>query len=99
MIGLRGYFLGGLAIVVFLAWSALSAIVTKNTELAGQVVTLQHTIDLNAGREASFRRMIDRRDAAIDAAPGTCKTMIRNWITHPDDVPKPFNPFQQLGGN
>lgn len=68
--------------------------VTKYQQMSGQIVTLQHDIDLRDGREASFRRMLDRRDAAINASK--CKVQIQNWVKNPDNIPKPFNPFNQL---
>lgn len=68
--------------------------VTKYQQMSGQIVSLQHDKDLYAGREASFRRMLDRRDAAINASK--CKTQIQDWVKNPDSIPKAFNPFNQL---
>lgn len=63
-------------------------------EMAGQIVTLQRDLALRDGREASQRRMIDRRDAAIAASQ--CAAQIQKWVKNPDDIPVPFNPFNQL---
>jgi hypothetical protein len=81
------------AIVAFFGsfgWS----FVTKYQQMSGQIVQLQHDIELRDGREASFRRMLDRRDAAIGASK--CNEQIQDWVKNPDKIPKAFNPFNQL---
>lgn len=71
----------------------LGAEIAQKTEALDAV---QRQMDLVMARERSHIRMIERRDAAINAS--TCKTQINRWIKNPDEVPQPFNPFNQLGG-
>lgn len=68
--------------------------VSNYRDMAGQIVTLQRDLNLRDSREASFRRMIDRRDAAIGASQ--CAAQIQKWVKNPDSIPVPFSPFDQL---
>ena len=45
-------------------------------------------------RVESLRVLKDRRDEAIAAS--RCKSQIQHWIKNPDEITKPFNPFNQL---
>jgi hypothetical protein len=45
-------------------------------------------------RVKSWQLLKERRDEAIAAS--ACKGQIEDWIKNPDEIPKPFNPFNQL---
>jgi len=80
--------------LLFFAYTFGTSYVTQFSQLSSQVANLKRDLALRDGREASFRRMIDRRDAAIDASK--CKVEIRKWVNNPDTIPRAFNPFNQL---
>lgn len=92
---LKIVFYGGIASVLVyaavLAWSTASNI----ADLSKQLTEAQHELALRDARETSMQRMLDRRDAAIGASK--CTDQIKYWLTHPDEIPKPFQPFCQLG--
>ncbi|MBY0560026.1 hypothetical protein [Hyphomicrobium sp.] len=85
---------GGLSAIIMyvgvLAYSNINKIATLSTELA----EAKHKLNLTDYREASFRRMTDRRDRAIAASQ--CAKQIQYWVRHPDEIPKKFAPFKQL---
>lgn len=56
-----------------------------------QLANCERDLKLRDGREASFRRMIDRRDRAI--AQTQCAKQIQHWVRNPDQIPKKFDPF------
>ena len=78
-------------LVMLFVGGAGYALVTNVRDQATTIAEMQRAKDLSEGRLASFRRMVDRRDAAISASQ--CKAQIEFWIKNPDDVPKPFKPF------
>lgn len=86
--------LGIPALMALIAFGFGSSFITTYQFNAQEVIRLQKEVDLNTGRNDSYRRMIDRRDAAIEASQ--CKDKIQYWVKHPDEIPKPFNPFNQL---
>lgn len=55
---------------------------------------LDRKIEQLESRVASYQRMVERRDKAIEASK--CKDTIKTWIRKPDDIPVPFDPFNQL---
>lgn len=85
------YAVGAIAIFLFGAGYSL---VSSNRDQATQIANYEHDVALKDARLVSYKRMIDRRDAAIAAS--TCKAKITYWVSHPDDLPKPFDPFNQL---
>lgn len=78
------------AVALFLFGGGWS-IVSNYTSLSGRVATAEHQVFLDTGRLASYKRMVDRRDAAI--AQSKCKTQITGWVDHPETLPPPFKPF------
>ena len=54
----------------------------------------EHSSMLFKQREASYKQRIERRDDAINASQ--CKAQINHWVRNPDEIPKPFDPFNQL---
>ena len=54
-------------------------------DLAAQVRSLE-------GRYAGAIVRIERRDAAINALPASCKAQALGWVKN-GDAPTPFNPF------
>lgn len=95
MIPVRTILWGGLAAGLLLLWSWGSAWLGDYRELVEQLAAVRREKSLDDGRIASYRRMIDRRDAAIDAS--RCKAQIKEWVSHPENLPVPFDPFNQLG--
>lgn len=79
-----------IVIAITAVWSYSQRLADVQAELSGT----QRQLDLIKSRDESYKRMIARRDAAIDAS--TCKQKIRWWVSHPDDIPVPFDPFNQL---
>jgi hypothetical protein len=79
-----------LLIIVSAAWSYAS----KLSEVQKDYDALAQKLRLLEAREAGHLRQIERRDAAINAS--TCKQKITYWVSHPDDIPQPFDPFNQL---
>lgn len=83
-LGLAGLYVYGLAT------SAPAQLAQKSMQLAN----CQRDLKIRDSREASFRRMTDRRDEAIAASQ--CKAQIQFWVRNPEKIPKPFNPHEQL---
>ena len=71
-------------------------LVTDYRDMNTQLVAAKAEVAKRDGRLASYERMVARRDAAIDASK--CKPQIREWVKNPDNIPVPFNPFNQLSG-
>lgn len=94
MFSIGSIFYGGIgAIVLFLvtlAWSIPNKIDNLSTELA----QLKHDSELIQARADAYQRGNERRDAAIAAS--TCSQQIEYWVHNPDEIPKPFDPFNQL---
>lgn len=76
------------AFIMTMAWS----VVNTYTTILQENVTLKAEIRKYDGRLASYKRMIDRRQAAIDASQ--CKAQINRWVRNPDDIPQKFEPFK-----
>lgn len=76
------------AFVMTIAWS----VVNTYTTVLQENVTLKAKIKTYDGRLASYKRMWERRQAAIDASQ--CKAQINKWVRNPDDIPKKFEPFK-----
>lgn len=85
---------GGLAALAIFLFGAGYSLVSSNADMATQIANYEHDAALKDARLTSYKRMIDRRDAAIDASE--CKAQIRKWVSNPDSLPKPFAPFNQL---
>lgn len=85
------WIMGGIMIaIVTVGWS----LVTNLRDQQDVIAELRRKADLTDSREASYVRRIERRDAAIAAS--ACKAQIERWVRNPDEVPQPFNPFNQL---
>lgn len=95
MFGLNTIFYGGLvAVLIYLGTLAYSFPHTIE-DLSAANASLRRDLALRDSREASLRRLIQRRDDAIEASK--CKTQIKKWLKNPDLIPKKFCPFGQLG--
>jgi hypothetical protein len=77
-------------LVVFVATLGWS-FVNNYTKMATEIAELKAEVKKFDGRVASYKRMIERRDAAIDASD--CKAQIRKWVSAPDSIPQKFDPF------
>lgn len=87
---------GAAGLVALFVSGAGYALITDYSAMATKIAEMQREANLNEGRLASYKRMIDRRDAAINASQ--CKAQIEFWVKNPDDVPKPFDPFNTNRG-
>lgn len=74
------------------AWSY----VHEYRAMAEEIVVLKSTVAKYDGRLASYHRMIERRDSAINALPDTYRAKVEYWLRHPDHIPKPFDPNHQF---
>lgn len=83
------------SILVFIG-SVGTTLVTGYRDQAKKIANLEHEIILLEKRQDSYHRMIERRDEAIKAS--ACKDQILHWVSNPDEIPKPFDPFNQLQG-
>lgn len=90
--GISALFYGGLAAVVLFFGFMGKTFVTDYHDMSVKIERLEHAAELVDRRTDSYKRMIDRRDAAIEAS--ACKAQIKIWLRNPDDIPKPFQPFK-----
>ncbi len=81
-------------LVALFVWGAGQTYVKTYNANIQKVVELQREVDKRDGRLASYLRMIERRDAAIKASK--CAPQIDKWVRNPEEIPKPFEPFNQL---
>jgi hypothetical protein len=81
-----------LGLGVIYASTAGYQVVQNYTQLSGQIAELKDEKRLWEGRENAHRRMIERRDAAIEASK--CSVVIKEWIRKPDSIPEKFEPFK-----
>lgn len=81
------------AVLAFVA-SAGYTFVTGYRDQASTISQLQHDVAMKDARLVSYKRMIDRRDDAINASK--CTVQIKQWVSNPDLLPKKFDPFNQL---
>lgn len=91
MITLAPYIFLGL-IGLFVAGGGWS-IVSNYTGMSGTIAELKRDKDLLDARLAAYQRMLDRRNAAINASK--CAPEINDWVRNPDKLPRPFKPFEQ----
>jgi len=82
---------GGIALLVIFVATFGWAFVNNYSKMATEIAELKAELKKYDGRLASYKRMIERRDAAIDAS--TCKAQIKRWVSNPDEVPQKFDPF------
>lgn len=84
----------GVGFAGLLTWSSVKDVIRNYSAMSATIERLEHDKALLESRLTSYNLRIERRDAAIDAS--RCKEQIKRWVTHPDETPKPFNPFNQL---
>ncbi len=80
-----------LGAVAFFAWGTVQSVIDRYSEMGGKIATLERNNKLLTSRLDSYNLRISRRDEAIAASQ--CKDKIQYWLRHPDEIPKPFNPF------
>lgn len=88
-----------LAVLVVLggvAYFVVSGMSYDIGQKATQISELKRTVDKLEARALAEAGRIDRRDKAI--AQSKCADTIQDWIKHPEKIPEPFDPFNQLGG-
>lgn len=95
MFGLGGIFYGGIAAIFLFAATLAYSIPEKINTLSNDLAQSRHEQNLLRARAEALQRGNDRRDAAIKASK--CAKEIQYWVRHPDDIPKPYDPFNQLG--
>lgn len=65
------------------------AVVNNYTELASEQGRLTRELARTNSTLDSYKRMVERRDAAIENSK--CKVAIKGWVSHPETLPVPFN--------
>jgi hypothetical protein len=95
MFGLGSIFYGGISAVILFAVTLAYSIPAKINSLSTDLADSRHQQNLLRARAEALQRGNDRRDAAIKASK--CAKEIQYWVRHPDEIPKPYNPFNQLG--
>ena len=91
---IRLVMLAGSALAVWFAYGWGSQIITNYTEMPKKIERLERDKRLIESRVASYRTLMARRDAAIEAS--NCKDVIKGWVKNPDTMPTKFDPFNQL---
>ncbi|CAA2141458.1 hypothetical protein [Hyphomicrobium sp. ghe19] len=94
MFGLGSIFYGGIAAVLLFAVSLAYSLPAKISNLADELANSKHQQNLLRARAEALQRGNDRRDSAIKASK--CSEQIQYWVRHPDEIPKKFDPFNQL---
>lgn len=84
----------GIGAVAFFVWGNVQSVIDRYTDMSGKIATLERNNKLLTSRLDSYNLRISRRDEAIAASQ--CKEKIQYWLRHPDEIPKPFDPFGQL---
>jgi hypothetical protein len=70
-------------------------LVSNLRDLSAKATQQEKTISLMEGRLESYKRMVDRRDDAINNSK--CAEQIKDWVRNPDKLPPPFRPFDPTG--
>lgn len=94
MIGITSIFRIGVIVALLIVVSSAWSYASKLADVQQELDRVNHELALQRGRDESYKRMIDRRDAAIGASK--CKDQITHWVRNPDEIPQPFDPFNQL---
>ena len=96
MFGLSYIRLGLSAAVLIGLWFAYGwgmEVISNYGEMAAKIEKLERDNKLIESRVASYKTLLARRDAAIEA--NTCKDRIQYMIKHPDEIPTKWDPFNQ----
>lgn len=86
--------LAGAGLAIWFAYGWGSQIISNYTEMPRRIERLERDKALITSRVASYKTLLARRDAAITAS--ACKAQIERWVKNPDEIPTPFDPFNQL---
>jgi len=89
--------LGGLAVGAIALWFAYGwgvEVIGSYRSMASEIALLKRDKALIESRVASYKTLMARRDAAIEASK--CKAQIQYWVKNPDEIPTKFDPFNQL---
>lgn len=96
MFGLSYIRLGLTAALLIGLWFAYgwgSQIITNYGAMQAKITKLERDNTLIESRVASYKTLMARRDAAIEAS--SCKDSIQRMIKNPDTIPTPWDPFNQ----
>lgn len=90
----RGYLLIGAGIAAWFIYGWGLEVISNYTEMPKQIEKLTRDKELIESRVASYKALLARRDAAIEASK--CAPQIKAWIKDPEAIPgfkkDPFNP-------
>lgn len=86
--------IGAAALAIWFAYGWGSQIIENYTEMPKKIERLERDNALIESRVQSYKTLMARRDAAIEASK--CKDTIQGWIKNPDTMPTKFDPFNQL---
>lgn len=92
MIKLFTLLIGGLGIAGLWVWGVATSTPRELAKKTAELANCKRDLGLRDYREASLRRMIDRRDDAIKYSK--CSAQINDWVKNPHKIPRPFNPFK-----
>lgn len=82
------------AIALWFAYGWGSEIISNYTGMAKKIERLERDKRLITSRIASYKTLLARRDAAIEASK--CRAQLKHWLKNPDEIPTKFDPFNQL---
>lgn len=88
--------LTGISLIGIYIYGVATATPAMLAKKAGELAQCNRSLTLQESREKSLRTLLERRDAAIKAAPAQCSRQIQHWVKNPDEIPKKFDPFKQL---
>lgn len=86
--------LGAIALAAWFAYGWGLEVISNYGEMAAKIQKLERDKVLIESRVASYKTLMARRDAAIEASQ--CKTQIERWVKNPDEIPTKWDPFNQL---
>lgn len=89
MLLLVGTLVGG-----WFVWGVVNNAISEYGRTHQELAMCKRDKALIESRVDSWKALKERRDEAIAAS--RCKDQIQHWIKNPDEIPKPFNPFDQL---
>lgn len=92
---LLGLGVGAIALWFVYGWG--SQIIENYTEMPKKIERLERDKALIESRVESYKTLLARRDAAINAS--RCREQIKKWVKDPDSIPNTSDPFKINGGN
>lgn len=88
------FFLAILVVLGTTAYFVVTGMAGQIGTQAARIVELEREVTKRDSKLFAEAGRIERRDRAISNSK--CKVDIENWIRHPELMPEPFDPFNQL---